>query len=51
MMHDYPDPDFEELRAHVRHERRYRSALLRHHDCRDPDHPGCENCIEVEGDE
>lgn len=38
--------DAAELRAQDLHERRYRSALLRHQDCRDPDHPGCEHCEE-----
>jgi len=23
---------------------RYRKHLMRHPDCRDPDHPGCERC-------
>lgn len=44
------DPMVEELRAQDRHERRHRSALMAHPDCRDPDHPGCEHCEEPDDD-
>lgn len=26
--------------------KRYQAQLASHHDCRDPDHPGCELCDE-----
>ena len=26
------------------HQRQYESALQKHPDCTDPDHPGCEEC-------
>ena len=32
-------------------QRWHRSALLSHPDCRDPDHPGCESCMEEEFNE
>lgn len=47
---DYVD-ELEELRAQARYERRYQMDLMRHHDCRDPDHPGCEHCEETEDDD
>lgn len=33
-------------KAHRRasYQRRYSAHLSAHHDCRDPDHPGCELC-------
>lgn len=34
----------EELRAQDRFERNYLRRLTAHPDCRDPDHPGCEQC-------
>lgn len=40
-----------DLRAEALSERRYRNALMRHPDCRDPDHPGCEDCDEDFQDE
>jgi len=30
--------------------KRYESNLSSHHDCSDPDHPGCELCEENEDD-
>jgi len=46
---DYDDSyrdECAELAAEDRAERNYQNALLRHPDCRDPDHPGCEACCE-----
>lgn len=43
--------DIEELKAQDRHERRHRSMLMAHPNCRDPDHPGCDLCEEVDDDE
>jgi len=42
---DY-DPEIEDLRAEDRARKRYQMALMYHPDCRDPDHPGCEQCEE-----
>ena len=41
-----PDYDYEraELARTDRAERRYHARLMRHPDCRDPDHPGCPDC-------
>lgn len=39
------DGELDGLRAEVRAARVYREQLARHPDCRDPDHPGCSNCI------
>lgn len=44
------DADIAELRAQSRHQRRQLNALIRHGDCRDPDHPGCEYCEDEEGE-
>lgn len=47
--YDGPSP------AEERRIKRYRQRLLAHPDCRDPDHPGCDQCedfdCEIEGDE
>ena len=40
------DLDLEDARAEARAERYYHGRLMRHPDCRDPDHPGCECCAE-----
>ena len=40
------DCDRAEAAAEQLRMRRYRSWLLAHPDCRDPDHPGCERCEE-----
>jgi hypothetical protein len=37
-----------EARAEALAQDRYLRALSRHPDCRDPDHPGCEDCCEEE---
>ena len=49
----YDDDDYEarELRANEVFERQRLHRLLRNPDCRDPDHPGCEACWEVDDDE
>lgn len=50
-MNDWYDADddyAEELRAEVRWQRRHQARLLRNPDCRDPDHPGCDNCADEE---
>jgi hypothetical protein len=47
--HFYVDEyELEELRAQARSERKYHAALMRNPDCRDPDHPGCDNCMETD---
>ncbi len=38
------EDDYDEYRHQAMLDRRYKNALLRHPDCRDPDHPGCEKC-------
>lgn len=50
-MHSEEDPEIEELRAQVAHDRRARQALAAYPDCRDPDHPGCPCCEEQPEDE
>lgn len=47
----YSDPDLvaddlADLRAEAQWERRRHNMLMRHPDCRDPDHPGCESCAD-----
>lgn len=32
-------------------QRKYKKRLLQHPSCLDPDHPGCESCIEVDEEE
>ncbi len=44
---DVPD----DIVAEEQFKRRRDQALARHPDCRDPDHPGCERCIEEEKDD
>ena len=49
----YRDPDLAaddlaDERAEAAFQRRHRNTLMRHPDCRDPDHPGCEACSEDE---
>ena len=41
----------DELRREAIAMRWYQQKLASHPDCRDPDHPGCEKCMEPEGDE
>lgn len=40
---DWKD-DLREMRAEQAAKDRYMVLKLRHHDCRDPDHPGCVRC-------
>lgn len=46
---DYdPDEDTRsELRAQDKSERSFQRALIANPDCRDPDHPGCDSCMEA----
>ena len=41
----------EELQALVWWEKKRHYRLMSAHDCRDPDHPGCERCEDDEEDE
>ena len=45
------ESDLDCMRAEDFHRRRYQADLSNHHDCRDPDHPGCELCEEENEDE
>jgi len=45
-MIDYDDPEIDDLRAQDRFEARRALALRYNPDCRDPDHLGCEHCME-----
>lgn len=54
MFHFYDDADdseLYELRREWMAERRRKSLLAAHPDCRDPDHPGCEHCCDEEAEE
>jgi hypothetical protein len=46
--YDY-DFDREDAAAEARAANKYKWALLCNPDCRDPDHPGCEDCEDDEG--
>lgn len=51
MIYDTYEPDSadaDELLAIDRMERRRFGQLMAHPDCRDPDHPGCSDCIDDE---
>lgn len=50
MQDDYADADIAELMAQDAHDRKQRSKLFAAPDCRDPDHPGCADCEEAEGE-
>jgi len=42
----YPDDDLiYEFEQEARFNRAYEQKLMRHPDCQDPDHPGCEDCM------
>ena len=41
----------DELRAQERARKMHQARLMYHPDCRDPDHPGCERCMEEENDD
>jgi hypothetical protein len=46
MLNQLDESDLDYMRAEDFHRRRYQANLASHHDCRDPDHPGCELCEE-----
>ena len=50
MSYDYDDydPALDDLKAEARLERQRATRLMYNPDCRDPDHPGCADCAEVE---
>jgi hypothetical protein len=50
MPYEMDQSEADEMRAEDFHRRQYQLNLASHHDCRDPDHPGCELC-EEEGEE
>lgn len=39
------------LQAEIQAERIYMRSLAAHPDCRDPDHPGCRRCTDIDHDE
>ena len=43
---DSRQDEIDDLRAEQRWQRRQWGRLMNHPDCRDPDHPGCEDCRE-----
>lgn len=43
-MTDFRDEERQDAIDEDRAHRRYKQALSRHPDCRDPDHPGCDIC-------
>lgn len=45
------ESDLDCMKAEDFHRRRYQADLASHHDCRDPDHPGCELCEEENEDD
>lgn len=44
-----PTDDYLDELAEARFQRQRQGRLMRHPDCRDPDHPGCELCEETHG--
>ena len=50
MIDDDHDDELEDLRNEARWQKQYFARLSRNPDCRDPDHPGCEDCEETDGD-
>jgi hypothetical protein len=44
------ESDYDDLLAEERWKKRRHAELMRHPDCRDPDHPGCERCEEDDDD-
>jgi len=46
MLNQLDESDLDNMRAEDFYRRRYQANLASHHDCRDPDHPGCELCEE-----
>jgi hypothetical protein len=49
--YDWNDYEEQDLRAERRFERQRANRLALNPDCRDPDHPGCEDCMEGDDDE
>jgi len=47
----YDEEEARYLAAQDRAKRQHRRSLERHPDCRDPDHPGCEFCVEDDENE
>lgn len=45
------DPDIEDLKLERLADRRYKARLAAHPSCRDPDHPGCEECSDEDDGE
>jgi hypothetical protein len=45
-MYPIDQSEADEMRAEDFYRRQYQLDLASHHDCRDPDHPGCELCEE-----
>ena len=43
--------DVSDIEMQVEAQTRYKQELIRHPDCRDPDHPGCSKCDEGFDDE
>lgn len=41
------DDELEDLKNEARLQKQYFARLSRSPDCRDPDHPGCEDCEET----
>lgn len=48
---EYDEHERADLIAEDRAARMYRRRLNAAPDCRDPDHPGCERCVEEEEEE
>ena len=48
--YDHDEDTRAELKAQDDFNRKYQRALLANPDCRDPDHPGCEHCMEEADD-
>ncbi len=48
MPYEIDQSEADEMRAEAFYRRQYQLNLASHHDCRDPDHPGCELCEEDE---
>lgn len=48
---DEYDDESEDLRREAFNERRAALRLSQNPDCRDPDHPGCDRCMDNDEDE
>lgn len=51
MPYEMDQSEADEMKWADFHRRQYQLNLASHHDCRDPDHPGCELCEEENEDE